>query len=204
MPFTELLKRFRHLLSDSADINDIPDFINHLDEEVLNISSSDDDSHLRRDFEEELQAIYDKHVNFVQLRPVELFLSVLIHARPIFRTASFIVTWWDLLLRPALREPRLAPTAVEQAKQLVIESLENDEDDAEKVKNFRRRLVDLFLLDVLNESSGKDILEWAQLDEEQRGKNKWWKRNLEDILVRYGLVQPEVRSYDQGGTSVQI
>ncbi|EJD05853.1 uncharacterized protein FOMMEDRAFT_139182 [Fomitiporia mediterranea MF3/22] len=175
----------------TADEAEIGEFLTLLDEEILQISASDGESSQRRDFEEELQSIYDEHVDFYRFQPVEIFLDVLAHARPILPVTTFIATWFDLLLRPALREPRLTSPAVERAKQLVIEALENDGEDPEMVTNFRKRLVDLYLLDALNESSGKDILEWAQLDEHQRNMNIWWKNNLEDILVTYGLAQPE-------------
>lgn len=196
MSLTDLTKQLRQLLASPVDDAEVATFIGLLDEEILSISALDDEGQKHRDFEEELQSIYDEHVDFYSLQPVEIFLDVLVHARPILPSTIFISTWFDLLLRPALREPRLASSAVEHAKQLVIESLENDGDGHEIVINFRRRLVDLFLLDALNESSEKDILEWAQLDLEQRNKNLWWKNNLEEVLVRYGLVQPEVSSID--------
>lgn len=196
MSLTELTKQLRQLLASPADDAEVATFIGLLDEEILSISALDDEGQKHRDFEEELQLIYGEHVDFYSLQPVEIFLDVLVHARSILPSTIFISTWFDLLLRPALREPRLASSAVEHAKQLVIESLENDGEGHEIVMNFRRRLVDLFLLDALNESSEKDILEWAQLDLEQRNKNLWWKNNLEEVLVRYGLVQPEVSSID--------
>ncbi|KAI5124581.1 hypothetical protein M0805_003100 [Coniferiporia weirii] len=187
----ELTGRLRRLLRDPLDDAALTGFLELLDAFILDTSAADEDGQIQLDFEEELQVVFNEDVDYSRLQQAELFLEVLLHARSILPPTSFIATWFDLLLRPALREPRLASSAVETAKRLVIESLEINGDGNEIVTNFRRRLLDLFLLDVLNESSGEDILEWAQLDEEQRGKNSWWKGNLEDILVNYGLLQPE-------------
>ena len=52
--------------------------------------------------------------------------------------------------------------------------------------------MDLYLLDAYNESSGEDVLEWAELSEEQRERKACWKTNLEDVLVKVGLQRPKV------------
>ncbi|KAH8117372.1 Hamartin protein-domain-containing protein [Phellopilus nigrolimitatus] len=188
---TELAKHLRRLLSEPSNDADLAEFLDFLDVKILDISSSDDAGQQQRDFEEELQVIFNEDVDYSRSQQAEIFLQTLLHARPILSFTSFIATWFDLLLRPALRDPRLSSSAVEHAKQFVIESLEGGGDKLEIVTNFRRRLLDLFLLDVFNESSGEDILEWAQLGEDQKEKHLWWKSNLEDILVGYGLLQPE-------------
>ncbi|THH07304.1 hypothetical protein EW145_g3485 [Phellinidium pouzarii] len=190
---TELTKELRNVLIATSDDKTRHELFDLLDSYILDISSSDADdiSQKQPDFDEELQVVFNEDVDYSNLQQSEIFLEVLLHARPILPPTSFITTWFDLLLRPALREPRLAPSAVEHAKQLVLDSLEITGDGQGIVANFRRRLLDLFLLDVLNESSGKDILEWAQLDEGQKERNSWWKTNLEDILVRHGLLRPE-------------
>ena len=58
--------------------------------------------------------------------------------------------------------------------------------------DFRRRLMDLYLLDAFNESSGDDALEWAELEQSQREQKACWKANLEDVLVSVGLERPAV------------
>lgn len=191
MTLSDLAKKLRSLLSRSVEDSEIDEFLRILDEEILNTAALGDDQE-RRDFEEELQNIYGEDVDFYQLRTVEIFLDVLVHSRPILPATTVISNWFEVLIRPALRHPHLRPTTVEHAKELVIEALEEDDGNPDMVKNFRRRLVDLFLLDAFNESSGKDILEWAQLDETQKSKNIWWKNNLEDILIRHGLSRPSV------------
>ena len=109
------------------------------------------------------------------------------------------------MLRPALREPKLAVEAVNHAKEVIVSALNpihriknemttdaDKEKRREKVKNFRRRLMDLYLLDAFNESSGDDVLEWAELDDAQKERKACWKANLEDVLVRIGLQRPQV------------
>lgn len=188
----ELTKRLRELLSDTTGENNSAhdDFLNELNACILEISSANDDGQQRHDFEEELQVIFDEDVDYSEIRHRELFLEVLLHARPIMAPITLISTWFDLLLRPALREPRLSVVAVEAAKSLILDSMEDSNEAI--VISFRRRLLDLFLLDGLNESSGKDILEWAQMDGDQRSRNSQWKLNLKDILVTFGLRKPEV------------
>lgn len=188
----ELAQRFRELLAGTLDDGQTAhdEFIQQLDSCILDISSTNGDGQQRHDFEEELQVIFDEDADYSQLYHVELFLEVLLHARPIMASASIISTWFDLLLRPALREPRLSTAAIDAAKNLVLEGMEDSNQDI--VVSFRRRLLDLFLLDVLNESSGKDILAWAELDGEQRDRNSQWKSNLKDILTTFGSQNLEV------------
>lgn len=182
----ELAKHFRLLLADTSNDSQAAhdDFIQQVDTCILEISLASDDDQQRHEFEKQLQAIHEEDADFSQLYHVELFLEVLSHARPIMAPATLISTWFDVLLRPALREPRLSIIAVEAAKNLVLEAMEDS--GQEIVVSFRRHLVDLFLLDVLNESSGQDILEWAQLNGEQRDIKSQWKENLKDILISYG------------------
>ena len=44
--------------------------------------------------------------------------------------------------------------------------------------------MDLYLLDAYNESSGDDVLEWAESDDAQKERTACWKTNLEDVLIR--------------------
>jgi hypothetical protein len=111
----------------------------------------------------------------------------------VLSSTSIIATWWDLVLRPSLRDAKLPRTAVTYAKDLALIALERPDDgNPEKQKDFRRRLLDLYLLDAFNEASGDDIIEWAELPAEDRYRRAMWKSNLEDVLIRFGLDQPEV------------
>ncbi len=143
--------------------------------------------------EEELQEICHEGLVYVTLESTEIFLAVLYHLGPTLPPTS-VMSWFDLVLRPALREPKLPTQAVNHAKDLIISSLHKANGACiEKVKDFRRRLMELYLLDAFNEGSGEDILEWAELTQEDRHKRTHWKHNLEDILLRSGNERPEVR-----------
>ncbi|KAG6845739.1 hypothetical protein H0H87_005005, partial [Tephrocybe sp. NHM501043] len=121
----------------------------------------------------------------------EVFLAVLYHLEPILPATS-VISWFDIVFRPALREPKLPTSSIKHAKELIITALlKTEEAYGEKVKEFRRRLMDLYLLDAFNESSGADVLEWAELDKAQRDKRSHWKRNLEDMLLSFGTKRPE-------------
>ncbi|KAG6885982.1 hypothetical protein C0992_004746 [Termitomyces sp. T32_za158] len=126
------------------------------------------------------------------MKSTEIFLAVLHHLNPILPPTS-VISWFDIIFRPALREPKLPASSSKHAKELIVAALQKTEDAYEqKVKEFRRRLMDLYLLDAFNEGSGADVLEWAGLNEEQRNKRSHWKRNLEDILLKFGAKRPEV------------
>jgi len=145
--------------------------------------------------EEELQLIHSDTITHNSLQHTEVLLAVLYRLRPLLTSTSVISTWFDLVLRPALREPRLSTPAVNYAKELIVSAADRgDERYHEKVGEFRRRLVDLYVLDARNEGSGDDLLEWAELDQEQREKRSLWKNNLEDVLVKSGLRRPQVFS----------
>ncbi|KAF8894671.1 hypothetical protein BD779DRAFT_1434819 [Infundibulicybe gibba] len=157
---------------------------------VLECSSVPDSHDIRTQFEEELQAIYDDVVDHSSLLQKEVALAVLYHLRPIFPSAS-VISWFDLLLRPALREPKLSTPAVTHAKELIVSALQkNGENFSEIAGDFRRRLMDLYLLDAFNETSSDDALEWAELNQDQKEIRTCWKSNLEDVLIKFGMEQP--------------
>lgn len=177
-----------------ADVLAIPDLLLLIDDFVLECSSSSTPQLLTLQLEEELQAIH--HQSSLNVRETEVFLAVLYHLSPIWPVVSIISSWFDLLLRPALREPRLSTPAVNYAKDLVVGALSSstyEEGEEGKVKDFRRRLMDLYLLDAFNEGSGEDVMESALLSEEEKEGRRCWKANLEDVLLRFGGQRPYVR-----------
>lgn len=95
--------------------------------------------------------------------------------------------WFVLVLRPALREPRLAVPSKERAKELIILALDSgrDLDDSAAAPGFRNHIVNLYL------HHASDIHDGADLGEEKRQPHM--KSNLEDILLQYGLHRPDVR-----------
>ncbi|KAF9053545.1 hypothetical protein BDZ89DRAFT_1056142 [Hymenopellis radicata] len=129
------------------------------------------------DIEEELQTIHRDVGHDLSSRETEIFLAVLYHLRTLLPTASVITLWFDLVLRPALRQPDLPIPALDQASDLV--------------PAFRRRLVDLYLWDAFNDGSGDDVIARAELDKVDREKKERWKVNLENVLLKHGIKQPE-------------
>ncbi|KAF9246273.1 hypothetical protein BU15DRAFT_70380 [Melanogaster broomeanus] len=192
MSVAALSHHLRLALEEPGDIARREQGLSILHEFVVACSSSEEPEAQLLHLEEELQIIHNDIVDHTSLGHTEIFLGVLYRLRPILPSTSVILTWFDLVLRPALREPRLSTTSVNHAKELVIFAAENvDERHPEKVGEFRRRLMDLYLLDAFNEGSGDDLLEWAKLDRKQRDKGSLWKSNLEDVLVRFGLQCPQ-------------
>lgn len=203
---SDLARQLRLLLTDSADAPSLPDFLQSLDEFVSECSAEGDTSDAAAELDKELQDLYyDVKIDHSVFPQVRMFLAVLYHIRPILSPSTIIETWFDLVLRPALREPKLVVETVNHAKEVIVSALHptfrvknevssDPEADKrkEKVKYFRRRLMDLYLLDAHNESSGDDVLEWAELDDAQKERKACWKANLEDVLVRIGLQRPQV------------
>lgn len=172
----------------------LTDLLSVVDEFVLECAS-EEPGYVLLELEEELLEIYRDGLVYTTLEQTEIFLAVLYHLGPVLPSTS-VISWFDLVLRPALREPKLPTAAVNHVKELILSSLKDvNETYSEKVKDFRRRLLELYLLDAFNEGSGEDILEWAELSQEDRFKRTHWKYNLEDIILSFGNGSPEVRRY---------
>jgi hypothetical protein len=171
----------------------VTDLLNLTDDFVLDCSSSPEPEILVFQLEEALHELHGDVVDHASLHHTQVFLAVLHHLCPILPSVSIISSWFDLVLRPALREPKLPVPAVNHAKELIVSALCKEDDRyLEKIAEFRCRLLDLYLLDAFNEGSGDDVLEWAELDDLQREKKTRWKSNLEDILLKYGQERPSV------------
>lgn len=214
---TDLCTQLRLLLEASPDAITLKELLEQVESFVVACSESPDSGAIRRELEDQLQVIYDEVLGHAFFSQAEVFLAVLYHLRPVLPSHSIISTWFDLVLRPTLREPKLPLPVVNYAKELIIYALdpannfsdsEEGSTDAEKqrerVGDFRRRLMDLYLLDAYNESSGEDVLEWAELSEEQRERKACWKTNLEDVLVKVGLQRPKVSFTRQSRAQVSL
>lgn len=203
MVSSDIARQLRLLLNTSPDAPPLSSFLQTVDAFVAECVGSPDAPTLMSQLEEELQTIYHDVIDHSVFPQVKIFLSVLYHLRPILPPLSIILTWFELVLRPALREPKLPVEAVNHAKDVITTALdprhrirdavtpETQKTDG-KIKEFRRRLMDLYLLDAYNETSGEDVLEWAELDDGQKERKACWKANLEDVLVRVGLQRPQV------------
>lgn len=184
-----LVRQIRAVLETSEAA--FPDFL--VEEFILEVSSAPEPEILVFQLEEQLHQLHGDVVDHTSLHHTQVFLAVLHHLLPILPAVSIISSWFDLVLRPALREPKLPVPAVNHAKELIVSALRKDDDRyPEKIAEFRCRLLDLYLLDAFNEGSGDDVLEWAELDDLQREKKTRWKSNLEEILLKYGQERPSV------------
>jgi hypothetical protein len=191
---TEISRQLHLFLEGSSQALPVEEIFALLDNFLTDVNQSEDPRSSICNLENELQAIRDT-LDLGKCKQTEALLSVLRHLEPVLASTSLISTWFDLVLRPALREPCLSHKAITQAKDLVIVALEKPDNRHPEIQGeFRRRILDLYLLDASNEASPEDVLEWADLPREQRDQRKIWKENLEDILVRFGMDQPEVRS----------
>lgn len=193
MSITALSHQVRIILEEAPDDARLEQVLQAVDDFVRECAASKEPDVLLFQLEEELQSFHSDTITHNSLQYTEVLLAILFRLRPLLTSISLISTWFDLVLRPALREPRLSTPAANHAKELIISAaVKTDEKYPEKVANFRRRLLDLYVLDAYNEGSGDDLLEWAELDQEQREKRSLWKFNLEDVLVKSGLRQPQV------------
>lgn len=191
---TDVSRHLRLYLERSQQALSSQDIYTLLDNFVSDCNASEKPEFSICNLENELQVIRDT-LDLSECAQTEDLLCILRHLEPVLSSTSLISTWFDLALRPALREPRLSQKALTQAKDLVIVALEKPDDRHPEIQGeFRRRILDLYLLDASNEADPEDVLEWADLPCEQRNQRRVWKENLEDILVVFGMDQPEVRS----------
>ena len=203
----DLCTQLHLYLNASPDALPLEDLLARVDAFVLECSSAtaSESSALLSQLEDELQQIYHEVLGHSLLPHAEVFLAFLFRLKPVLHARSIISTWFDLVLRPALREPKLSLLAINHAKLLILNALDPNsnfmgadgdgaeiEKQKERMGDFRRRLMDLYLLDAFNESSGDDALEWAELEQSQREQKACWKANLEDVLVSVGLERPAV------------
>jgi hypothetical protein len=191
---TEISRQLRLYLEGSSQALSAQEVYALVDSFVTDVNASDDPESPICNLENELQLIRDT-LDLSQCAQTEALLSVLRRLEPVLSSTSLISTWFDLVLRPALREPNLSHNAITQAKDLVIVALEKPDNRHPEIQGeFRRRVLDLYLLDASNEASPEDVFDLVNLPREQRDQRNIWKENLEDILVGFGMNQPEVRS----------
>ncbi|KAJ7273587.1 hypothetical protein B0H12DRAFT_1090097 [Mycena haematopus] len=157
MSAAALLRQVRALLEHRLDAQG--DLLAFTDDFVLECSASPEPEVLVFQLEEQLHQLHADLVDHASLHHTQVFLAVLHHLLPILPAVSIISSWFDLVLRPALREPKLPLPAVDHAKELIVSALRKDDDRyPEKIAEFRCRLLDLYLLDAFNEGSGGDDL----------------------------------------------
>ena len=188
---TDITRQVRQILEESSDAPSLQHIIDTIDDSTSEWATPS--SPQARSLLTSLEDLYHQVLDHAVFHQVEVFLTVLYHLRIVIPVGLIVSTWFDLVLRPALREPKLSTATVSFAKKLVLVGLVTfDEENTSKTKDFRRRLLDLYLLDAHSESSGEDALEWAELDKVSREKKECWKSNLEDILITFGMKCPQV------------
>ena len=188
---TDIARQVRQILEGSSDAPSLQDIIDTIDDSASEWATPS--SPQAKSLLASLEDLYHQVLDHAVFHQVEAFLTVLYHLRILIPVGSIVSTWFDLVLRPALRQPKLPTPAVRFAKELVLIGLVTfDEENTNKTKDFRRRLLDLYLLDVHSESSGEDALEWAELDKVSRDKRECWKSNLEDVMITFGMKCPQV------------
>ena len=162
-------------------------------------SSTDCASTIAR-VEELLQDIYHTDVDHSTPDHACIVVAFLHQIRKQLPAASIISTWFDLLLRPAMREPRIRKDTIDQVQDLVVGALKDSKASNSKQEEFAKRLLELYLLDAPNLSSGEEALEKVSLDRDERRRRKFWKNNLESTLLAFAVKNPAV-SFSLGSRS---
>lgn len=192
MSNSALSRQVLAVLKNAPDAIPLTDLLAAIDTFVSEIKSSAASHAQLFQLEEDLHAIHNEVVDYSSLQQGETILAILFHLKDVLPSTS-VISWFDLVLRPALREPKLATEAVKHAQDLVISALKRtNEAYVDKIEGFRKQLLELYLLDAFNEVSEDDVLEWAELNDEKRQQRTHWKHNLEDLLLRFGDVCPKV------------
>jgi len=185
------------VLTSSPDSPSLPELLHLVDEYVQDIKAATDPEdpvpmHISPQLEDELVTVYATALDYSSVYQLEVVLAFQWQLGPILPPTT-IISWFDPVLRPALREPRLPTASLNHAKDLVISTLQKTQEPyTGRVGDFRRRLLELYLLDAFNEVSGGDVLEWAGLSQDERERRTRWKANLQDILIAFGHEVPEV------------
>ncbi|KAL4067863.1 Hamartin protein-domain-containing protein [Scleroderma citrinum] len=191
MSITTLCHQIHLSLEDPTDIGKRDQVLTAADEFVVVYGSSDEPTVLLSQLEEELQTIHNDTVDHTLLCHTEIFLGVLYRLRSILSSTSLISTWFDVVLRPALREPKLPTLSAKYAKELIISAAKNvDERYPDSAPGFQRKLLELYLQDLSIENAD-GVLEWAELDQKNKDRRSLWRSNLEDVLVKFGLQCPQ-------------
>ncbi|KIJ39318.1 hypothetical protein M422DRAFT_257931 [Sphaerobolus stellatus SS14] len=182
----DLSRRIRAVLASDNPASKSPDLFAAIAAFVAT-DEAHDVLHLHQ-LRDELETLYGDVVDHSSAAKVEGFVAILHAFLPVSRPLYVITHWWDLVLRAALRDWRLSPLAVNQAKELALLGFT---EDSAKGAEFRKRVVELYLLDAYDEHSGEDALEQAKYPQEERKGLQFWKDNLRDILERLCLRQPQ-------------
>ncbi|KAK2460619.1 hypothetical protein APHAL10511_007089 [Amanita phalloides] len=184
----DLIRALRLASENAPEAPTLNDIASATENYVAECSSSPDSHKQISSLEEQLQVVHGEIVDSSSVPQLEVFLVVLFHLQP-YLTPTSVIYWWEIVLRPALREPKLGTTAVNYAKELVITTLKRTEENfIQQIRDFRRRLFKLYLLDA---NDGELMLGHVGLDLDQRDRQTHWQMNLEGILLQFGNESPQ-------------
>ncbi|KAF5324565.1 hypothetical protein D9611_004265 [Ephemerocybe angulata] len=193
MPTTAALVRSLSSVLDKApDAPSLPELLRLVDEYVDEAPQAIEAREvLAKQLEDEVVSLHIVAIDYSSVYQLEVLLAFQYHLIPILPPTA-IISWFEPVLRPALREPHLPTASLNHAKELIISALQKThEPHLARVGDFRRRLLELYLLDAYNELSGPDVLEWASLSQDERERRTRWKANLQDILIAYAVEEQE-------------
>ncbi|KAF6764764.1 hypothetical protein DFP72DRAFT_954426 [Ephemerocybe angulata] len=193
MPTTAALVRSLSSVLDKApDAPSLPELLRLVDEYVAEAPQAIEAREvLAKQLEDEVVSLHIVAIDYSSVYQLEVLLAFQYHLIPILPPTA-IISWFEPVLRPALREPHLPTASLNHAKELIISALQKThEPHLARVGDFRRRLLELYLLDAYNELSGPDVLEWASLSQDERERRTRWKANLQDILIAYAVEEQE-------------
>lgn len=187
----EISRRIRVALESDSPTKNLPEVLIAIDAFVQQQQETDlvalDQLH------SEVESVHKDLVDHSVPATVEAFVSILHSFLPVFKPIDVITCWWDLVLRAALRDPRLPVKALQQVKEITLHGLIPD---SSKAPEFRKRIIELYLLDVHDEISRRDVLEHAAMSANERRIQQLWKHNLGNILKAFYVEKSQVNYLD--------
>ncbi|KAF8527676.1 Hamartin protein-domain-containing protein [Gautieria morchelliformis] len=183
---SDISRRIRAVLDSDSPTKYLSELVTAIDAFVQ--QHRDQEIAVLDQMQNEVESMYKELVDHSSSKNVEAFVSILHAFLPVFQPLHIITCWWDLVLRPALRDPRLSAKALQQVKVIALHGLIPD---SSKAPEFRKRIIELFILDVHDEVSRRDALEHAAMSPNERRIQQLWKHNLGDILEDFYVQRPE-------------
>jgi hypothetical protein len=184
----DISRRIRVALDSDSPTKNLSDLLTAIDVFIQQQQDAPDPAVFEQ-LQDEGEAIYKELVDHSSSANIEAFITIMHAFLPIFEPLHIITSWWDLVLRAALRDPRLSAKALQQVKAVTLRGLIHD---SSKAPEFRKRIIELYLLDVHDETSRRDALEHATMSADERRIQKLWKHNLGDILEEFYAQKPDV------------
>jgi hypothetical protein len=184
---SDISRRIRVVLDSDSPTKYLSELVTAIDAFVQ--QHRDQETTILKQMQNEIESMYKELVDHSSSENVEAFVSILHALLPVSQPLHIITCWWDLVLRPALRDPRLSAKALQQVKVIALHGLIPD---SSKAPEFRKRIIELFILDVHDEISRRDALEHATMSPNERRIQQLWKHNLGDILEDFYVQRPEV------------